>query len=195
MAAKKVPIFLINGYVEGENIYCFYGDDRQGAYDVTSALVRRGKKRILFLADSQTFSAQQKLLGYEQALSEAGYPILGDLKFYTKNEVDYVKEMLLVHRTLEFDSVFACNDVLAVGALKYAKARGVRVPEELSVTGYNNSSATIYCEPELTSVDNRVRLLCGNAVESLVKILQGQEDICQDNRFACEIVKLCTKDF
>ena len=80
-AAKKVPIFLINGYVEGENIYCFYGDDRQGAYDVTSALIRRGKQRILFLADSHTFSAQQKLLGYEQALSEAGYPILGDLNF------------------------------------------------------------------------------------------------------------------
>ena len=50
---------LINGYVEGENIYCFYGDDRQGAYDVTSALIRRGKQRILFLADSHTFSAQQ----------------------------------------------------------------------------------------------------------------------------------------
>ena len=194
-AAKKVPIFLINGYVEGENIYCFYGDDRQGAYDVTSALIRRGKQRILFLADSHTFCAQQKLLGYERALSEAGSPILGDLKFYTKNEVDYVKEMLLAHRTLEFDSIFACNDLLAVGALKYAKARGIRIPEELSVTGYNNSAAALYCEPELTSVDNGVRQLCGNAVENLVKILQGQQGIGQDNRFACEIVKRCTTDF
>ena len=181
--------------MEGENIYCFYGDDRQGAYDVTSALIRRGKQRILFLADSHTFCAQQKLLGYEQALSEAGYPILGDLKFYTKNEVDYVKEMLLAHRTLEFDSIFACNDLLAVGALKYAKARGIRIPEELSVTGYNNSAAALYCEPELTSVDNGVRQLCGNAVENLVKILQGQQGIGQDNRFACEIVKRCTTDF
>lgn len=194
-AAKKVPIFLINGYVEGTNIYCFYGDDRQGAYDVTSALIRRGKKRILFLADSKTFSAQQKLLGYEQALSDAGYPILGDLKFYTKNEVGYIKEMLLMHRTLEFDSIFACNDLLAIGALKYAKAKGIRIPEELSVTGYNNSEATLYCEPELTSVDNRVGMLCNNAVDSLVKVLQGEENIRQDNRSACEIVKRCTTDF
>ena len=44
-AAQQVPVFMINGYVEGENIYCSYGDDRQGAYDVTRALIRRGKKK------------------------------------------------------------------------------------------------------------------------------------------------------
>ena len=64
-AAERIPVFMINGYVEGENIYCSYGDDRQGAYDVTQALIRRGKKRILFLYDSQTYSARQKLEGYE----------------------------------------------------------------------------------------------------------------------------------
>lgn len=194
-AAETVPVFLINGQVNGENIYCFYGDDRQGAYDVTSALIRRGKKRILFLADSKTFSAQQKLLGYEQALSENGYSIRGELKFYTKNEIAYVKEMLLMHRTLDFDSVFACNDLLAIGALKYAKAKGLLIPEELSVTGYNNSAAASYCEPELTSVDNRGELLCSRAVDSLVKVLRGEPEISQDQRFACEIVKRCTTDF
>ena len=58
---------------------------------------------------------------------DAGYPILGDLKFYTKNDIHYIQDMLLAHRTLEFDSVLACNDSLGVGALKYAKARGIDV--------------------------------------------------------------------
>lgn len=194
-AAQKVPVFLINGYVEGKNIYCFYGDDRQGAYDVTAALIRRGKKRILFLADSHTYSAQQKLAGYEAALSDAGCPVLGDLKFYTKNDVLYVKEALLMNKILEFDSIFACNDTLAVGALKYAKAKGLRVPEELSITGYNNSGMTICCEPELTSVDNKVGVLCDTALDYLVRVLKGEEDLQQEHKVACEIVKRCTTDF
>lgn len=194
-AAKKVPVFLINGYVEGENIYCFYGDDRQGAYDVTKALIRRGKKRILFLSDSNSFSARQKVEGYEAALVEAGYPILGDLKFYTRKQITYVKEMLLMHKVLEFDSVFACNDTLAVGALKFARAKGLEIPKDLSVTGYNNSALAVCCEPELTSVDNKVEQLCNHAVDGLVRVLKGETDVQQVNKVACEIVKRCTTDF
>lgn len=215
-AAQQVPVFMINGYVEGENIYCSYGDDRQGAYDVTQALIRRGKKRILFLYDSQTYSARQKLEGYESALADAGYPILGDLKYYVRpleihpsdgavfsensagyvqNKVLYVKEMLLAHRTLEFDSVFACNDGLAVGVLKYARAKGLAVPEELSVAGYNNSAMAVCCEPELTSVDNQVKRLCNDAIDRMLEVLQGKADVERDHKVRCEIVKRCSTDF
>ncbi len=215
-AAEKVPVFMINGYVEGENIYCSYGDDRQGAYDVTQALIRRGKKRILFLYDSQTYSARQKLEGYENALSDAGYPVRGELKFYVRQlgihhqedfysmenspgivqgKVQYVKEILLAHRTLEFDSVFASNDSLAVGALKYARAKGVAVPEELSVAGYNNSMMAVCCEPELTSVDNRVEQLCNDAIDRMLEVLAGKTDVERNHKVPCRIVRRCTTDF
>lgn len=215
-AAEQIPVFMINGYVEGENIYCSYGDDRQGAYDVTQALIRRGKKRILFLYDSQTYSARQKLEGYESALVDAGYPILGDLKFYIRpfgmhpskepyfaenspgavqGKVHYVKEMLLAHRMLEFDSVFACNDSLAIGTLKYARAQGLAVPEELSVAGYNNSMMAVCCEPELTSVDNRVEQLCNDAIDRMLEVLQGKTGVEQNHKVRCQIVKRCTTDF
>ncbi len=215
-AAKQVPVFLINGYVEGENIYCSYGDDCQGAYDVTKALIRRGKKRILFLYDSQTYSARRKLIGYETALADAGCPIRGELKFYLRplgsgsmeescfvdsvpgtmqGKIHYTREMLLAHRTLEFDSVFACNDSLAVGALKYALAKGLSVPEELSVAGYNNSMMAVCCEPELTSVDNQVKQLCNDAIDRMLEVLDGKTDVEQDHKVPCRIVKRCTTDF
>ena len=62
-ASKQAPVFLINSWIEGENIYCSNSDDFSAAYEVTSALIRRGKKRILFLYDSETFSAKQKMEG------------------------------------------------------------------------------------------------------------------------------------
>lgn len=194
-AAKATPVFLINGYVEGENIYCSFCDDFHATYDVTSGYIRRGKKRILFLCDSHSYSAKRKLAGYEAALSDAGYPIRGELKFYTENNIHQVRDILLAHKTLEFDSVVATDDGLAIGAVKYALAKGLSIPEDISVSGYNNSQLSVGCEPELTSVDNHLEQLCTDAIESMLKVLGGEIGVVQKNEVACEIVKRCTTDF
>ena len=76
-----------------------------------------------------------------------------------------------------------------------AKAKGIKIPEDLSVTGYNNSKMAVCCEPELTSVDNKVEILCNKAVDGLIRVLEGEKDVRQDNKIVCEIVKRCTTDF
>ena len=58
-AAREVPVFVINGLVEGENVYASISDDRKATFAVTKSLIERGRKRILFLTDSQSYSAQQ----------------------------------------------------------------------------------------------------------------------------------------
>lgn len=194
-AAKNTPVFLINGYVDGENIYCSFCDDFHATYEVTSGYIRRGKKRILFLCDSHSYSAKRKLAGYEAALTDAGYPICGELKFYTENNIYHVRDMLLAHKTLEFDSVVATDDGLAIGAIKYALAKGLAIPEDISVSGYNNSQLSVGCEPELTSVDNHLEQLCTDAIDSMLRVLNGERSVLQRNEVACEIVKRCTTDF
>lgn len=193
-AAADIPVFLINGKVEGKNIYCSYCDDFQAAYDVTSAYIRRGRKRILFLCDSHSYSANRKLAGYEKALTDAGYPVSGELKFYTKNQIHYVRDLLLANRTLEFDSVLATDDGLAIGAVKYARAKGMRIPEDISICGYNNSRLAVSCEPELTSVDNHLEQLCSDTIRNMLAVLKGQETE-PFHKVACNIEKRCTTDF
>lgn len=195
-AASQVPVFLINGYVDGKNVYCSYCDDYVATYEVTSGYIRRGKKRILFLCDSHSYSAQRKLAGYEAALRDAGYPIRGELKFYTKNNIHYVRDILLANRTLEFDSVVATEDGLAIGVVKYAKAKGLTVPDDICVSGYNNSQLSVSCDPELTSVDNHLERLCNDTVDFMLKVLQGEgKDVPQRNKVPCTVVKRCTTDF
>ena len=76
--------------------------------------------------DSESFSAKQKISGYEAALQDAGYPIRGELKFKTKNDIEYTRNMLLEYnKTLDFDSVLATEDGIAIGAIKYAKIKGI----------------------------------------------------------------------
>lgn len=195
-AAAQTPVFLINAKVSGDNIYCACADDFHATYEVTKAFLRRGKEKILFMYNSESFSAKQKLAGYEAALSDAGYPIRGELKFKTKNDIEYAKTMLLEYnRILDFDSVMATEDGIAIGALKYAKIKGLRVPDDLSITGYNDSILSISCEPELTSIDSKLDVLCKTTVEQMIALLERDEKIKPYVSVPCELVRRCTTDF
>lgn len=195
-AAKNIPVFLINGYLDHENVYCAYGDDYQATYDVTSQMIERGRKRILFLCDSHSYSATQKLEGYESALKSHGLPVLGDLKLYVKNRIHSVRDILLERRDLKFDSVVATDDGLAVGAIKYANSKLLKIPEDLCITGFNNSALSICSDPELSSVDNKVEELCNLTINNMMKILHGKaEEVSRDTKIPCRLVKRCTTDF
>lgn len=192
--AQQIPVFMINGFVEGENIYCILADDYQAVYDVAEELIFSGKRRILFLSNSESFSAMQKRKGYEDAHRNHGVPILEELKLYTENSIHGARNQLLLCRDIVFDSVIATEDGLAIGALKYAKARGISVPGELSVVGYNNSELSISCEPELTTVDARGEILCRSAIDSMMALLSG-EKIRQRTIIKCHLIKRHTTDF
>ena len=88
---------------------------------------------------------------------------------------------------IRFDAVLASEDLLAVGALKYAGVRGRNVPKDLSVIGYNNSDACLCCDPELTSVDNRLKAVCAHCVSVLLDVLEGREAP-QETVFSGELV-------
>lgn len=68
-AAKQVPVFMMNGCIRGENIYCALCNDFQAAHMAVTELIQTGKEDILFLSDSHSYSANQKLKGYQQATS------------------------------------------------------------------------------------------------------------------------------
>lgn len=193
-AAEKIPVFLINGKISGENIYSVYNKDEEAVYDAVSRMIRSGRKRILFLTDSRSYSVSQKMEGYERALRENGLPVLGELKLLTENRIHLVRDILLARRALEYDSVFATDDALAVGAVKYANAKGLKIPEELSVIGYNNSEYSVCCEPELTTIDNTAEKLCNLTIDNIMKLLKG-EDVPAEVPVECMLVKRCTTDF
>ncbi|WP_330584847.1 LacI family DNA-binding transcriptional regulator [Parablautia muri] len=192
--AGQIPVFMINGYIEGENIYCTLADDYQAVYDATEELIFAGKRRILFLSNSESFSAMQKRKGYEDAHKNHGLPVLEELRLYTENSIHGTRDRLLLCRNLVFDSVIATEDGMAVGALKYARARGISVPGEISVVGYNNSELSISCEPELTTVDARGEILCKSAIDSMMSLLGG-EKIRQKTMIKCHLIKRHTTDF
>ncbi|MCD7724220.1 MAG: LacI family transcriptional regulator [Clostridiales bacterium] len=194
-AAAKTPVFIINGLVEGENVYCTASNDYQAAYDVTTGLIQNGRRSILFLTDSHSYSANQKRKGYEAALAYGNIPVDQALQLMVKNDIYKARDLLLSQKGISFDSVFATDDGLAVGAVKYAGETGRKIPEDIEIVGYNNSSLCICSNPELTSVDNCVSKVCEDTVERLIKVLDQQEPVSNQTIVGCSIAYRDTTSF
>ena len=194
-AAEKTPVFLINGLVDGDNIYCTASNDYQASFDVTRAMVESGRTRILFLTDSRSYSANQKKKGYEDALRSEGLRVRRNHEIYTRNSIPIVRELLDGLVQDNYDGVFATDDAMAVGVIKHAKDKGIKIPDQLCVVGYNDSTLCITSEPELTSIDNRVEMVCRETVERLIRVLRGDTPVSQKNVVACRLVRRGTTDF
>ena len=192
--AEQVPVFILNGYLDNKNIYGILGDDRNAMYNATDSLIKAGRKKILFLYDSESYSSKQKMIGYEDALKDNGIPVDGNLKLKINCSLHEERDLLLMRKDLNFDAAVATTDELAVGVLKYAKARMLQVPGDISVIGYNNSSLAGYVEPELTSVDISIKDMAHVAVDKMMECLQGKK---VEHKIVIEskLVKRCTTDF
>ena len=175
-AAKQIPVFIINGYVKGDNVYSSVNEDEEAVYEVTLKLLEKGRRKPVFITDSGSYSALQKKRGFERAVKSRGMDRTEEMEIHVANSIYAVRDTLLAAGK-EIDAVIATNDTIAVGAVKYAKAAGKRVPEELEIVGYNNSDIVMAVEPELSSIDNKTEQVCRDTVERMIKVLENSGSI------------------
>lgn len=192
-AAKNVPVVLLNGSFPCENVYGVLCDDQRAVTEAMLTLLDSGCKRVLFMYSAANYSGRKKLAGYREALAERDIPVDEKLLCYfpyDKNDVARVRDTLLQldREGVRFDAVLTSGDSLAVGALKYARAAGKRVPEDLAVIGYDNGTLCHCTEPELTSVDNKLPAICEHIVTTMLGVLEGKE-MPQKTVFTGELVK------
>ncbi len=173
-AAAQTPVFMVNGYVRGKNIYCAVCDDFDAARSAVKEMIASGRRKILFLADMDTVSTNLKRQGCQAALAEAGLELQADVSVDLSNQIYQTRDHLLKLAGLDVDGIFAANDALAAGALKYAKRRGLSVPRDLCVIGCNNSELSVCCDPELSTIDSREPRLCQIVIHFLKLHLSGR---------------------
>ncbi len=196
-AAREIPVFLLNGYVRAPEVYCILADNYQAVYDAVTDLIEDGRKRILYLYDSTSYSGLEKLRGYEEALYDNDLPVLDELKIFVRNSIEVVQEHLKElsrQEILDFDAVVASDDGLAVGAVKYVRSKNLRIPEDVSIIGYNNSELSVCCEPELSSIDSKGKELCETAVDYMMHYLSGHP-IRHKKMVPCQLIRRDTTDF
>ncbi len=178
--SSQVPIMLLNAAYEYPNVYSTLCDDYSSMYEATLSMAQSGISDILYLYNSKSYSGTKKLNGYRSAMSDAGIENFNKYVHFYDGDPENLGEIAsfvegLADKGLCFHGVIAADDNLAIGSVKYAQKKGLTIPDDFSVIGYNNSMLTSCCNPELTSVDNRLETQTHQLVQTLIGVLSGEE--------------------
>jgi LacI family transcriptional regulator len=166
----KLPVVYIGGDVSSLGICCVHNDDVGGARVATEHLIKLGHKHIAHISGGTTVITKERVQGYEQAMLEAGlmpvvYPAWLDIDG-GRAGVD----ALMVQPTRP-TAIFAGNDRIAIGAINRLRGLGYRVPEDVSVAGFDNITDAGSESLSLTTLDQHPILMAQAAVELMREIL------------------------
>ncbi len=174
--SKTLPVVFVNGYNNSPNTFSIICDDTQGIRLCMDYLVGQGHRDIVFVRDSNTFSSQTKEKAFKSSMEKHGLELFDHSILNVKKGFEGGMEAVetLMEKGAGFTAIITGEDIVSIGAIKKLKQYGIRVPEDVSVTGYNNSILSNLSEPELTTIDNKMDNMGIGAVRILNDVLEGR---------------------
>ena len=172
-----VPIVVINNEHAGSFIHSVAVDDVQAAETATRYLIEQGHRVIGHLqGPSDRISSQNRLAGYRHALAKA--KIKFDLSLIVQGngfpDGSDVIMQLLTHDPAP-TAVFCYNDLTAIGALRVLKQRGVCVPNDISLVGFDDIPFASYVDPPLTTIQQPMFEMGQRAMEIALKLMNDPD--------------------
>ncbi len=179
VAAKyHKPVVCIDTYGVGEsgNFYNVGLDDENSTYEAVRYLIGNGHRRIAFLTDNKVGVDRARYWGFRKALKEAGieYSDRSFLRFNPSVELSQKSIDDICDKARKHTAVFCCSDVYAVLLMKALSKRGVRVPEDISIVGFDDNLYSSVCSPALTTVHQDADLKGQTAACLLIRLIQGE---------------------
>jgi LacI family transcriptional regulator len=159
---------------------CYVGTDDVGlSCKATEHLLKLGHERIVHIgyAPASYLGAQARLIGYRQALREAGIPYDEALVRFADHSAasGYLEMGPLLDLAPRPTALFAGNDTVAIGAMAAIHERGLRIPEDIAVVGYDDLPNARYTRPPLTTIRSKPFEVGRRAGEMLIGLIQGEE--------------------
>ncbi|KJS82155.1 MAG: hypothetical protein JM58_15630 [Peptococcaceae bacterium BICA1-8] len=149
-------------------------DNFKGGYNATQYLIDKGHKEIALLNGAKMYFYKGRFEGYLQALKDNNLLINNPLIKHDANGVDggYHKMQQLLREGYHFTAVFATSDLCAIGAIKAITQAGLRVPEDISILGFDNLDIGSMFIPGLTTIAHPALEMGYSASQRLIKIIQ-----------------------
>jgi DNA-binding LacI/PurR family transcriptional regulator len=152
-------------------------DDLLASYQITQHLLKLGHKRIAFLGGPpSTPWTQERYEGYRRALREANIEVDDKLIFQSGRLIeDGAKAAAqMLNEACDATAIQAVNDMVAVGCANFLLNQGVRIPQDISVTGFGNTLLSEYFRVPLTTARQPKARLGAAAVETMMQLLKGE---------------------
>ncbi|GEM45658.1 LacI family DNA-binding transcriptional regulator [Deinococcus cellulosilyticus] len=176
--ARRLPVVGVGRLIPEFERQCVVVDNYAGSRAAMQHLLDLGHRQIahitgpLFQPD-----ALERLRGYTEALSEVGIPVREDLiirgNFMEPSGAQAITQLLSLGQP--FTAVFAGNDSMALGARLALHQHGLRVPEDVSLMGFDDSYVSAYMMPPLTTVEQPMQELGSMAARKMLKLLSGEK--------------------
>lgn len=176
--SKETPVVIIGYSVEGENVRSIHLDQELGGYIATLHLLQQGHKHIAHIKglNNQPDSIA-RYNGYVRALNEWGIPVMPQLvrQGDFQSESAYQQTLQLIHSNVKFSAVFAANDLSAYGVIKALHDNKLKVPDDVSVIGFDDLSTSKYFTPALTTLKQPIYALGAASARTVLNLLRGRD--------------------
>ncbi len=176
----SVPCVLVTNVIESEefdNLSCVGTDDIESAKCAVDYLIQLGHKQIGIIGGDLdiSYTSQQRLIGCKKSFEEHNLPFEKE-KNYEKSKFSFDSSYRAMERMLSKNAnvtaVFAMSDVTAIGAICALKDRGIKVPEEISVMGFDGIELAKYYNPKLTTIQQQHKSIAKKSVEILLNCIE-----------------------
>ncbi|WCK53194.1 LacI family DNA-binding transcriptional regulator [Aneurinibacillus sp. Ricciae_BoGa-3] len=173
--SQEIPVVLACEYVEDYQIPTVSIDNVSAAREATEYLIEQGHERIgLITGPLEVILSRDRVKGYRQALLLRDLPVtdffIQEGDYSVKSGFDIMMKFLAHEQ--KPTAVFASSDEMAVGALKACKSKGLRIPEDISIIGFDDVPLCTLVEPELTTVSQPKYELGSQAMKMLLTIIE-----------------------
>lgn len=180
---RQIPLIFIDRDYAGLNASRVTVDDYHGAYAVVEHLVKMGCKRIAHLKGPNGLTvSEQRLSGYLDCLKRYQLPIDDELIINTNFKIDsaVVPTKNLLDLAPPPDAIFGVNDQVTIGAMRVIKDRGLQIPQDVALVGFDNSPTSAYTYPSLTTVARPGREIGTEAARLFLRQLNTTDDFSEE---------------
>ena len=182
LARFGVPMVVINNQAASDGDHSVSHDDTDGARQLAQHLIEQGHRDIAYIGNANAGRTNDdRLLGYQQALTEAGIVVRPDRIVSGANgraESGKMGAQQLLQLDLLPSAILCFNDMMALGAMFALQRAGVQIPEQCSITGFDNVALSAHVNPALTTFDQPKYELGRSAAQMMLRIVErGQHDV------------------
>lgn len=186
------PAVLIDSYLSKDVVrYVNVGlQDEEGGYLMANYLIKNGHRRIAFVADNMQGVDYYRFLGYKRAIKENGLTVEEEnIIIIPQGQIDESGLLNEFYERAANCSVFMfCSDYYAAMVMNYLQDRGLKVPGDISVTGFDDNHFSRVVRPMLTTIKQDVSLKGEKAVNHLIDIIKGKEPTQMDIKLPVELM-------
>ena len=175
---QEIPLIILDREVEEKNLINVLSDDEEGTFKAVEHLIQNGHKDIAIIEGKLKFkSAKKRKDGFLKALIKYKLPINSEFmvegSYDMKSGYEGMKRLLNLPKRPS--AVFCSNDDMAIGAIKAIFDKGLRIPEDISIVGFDDREFSEYTTPSLTTVKRPIEEISIIAGKKLLEVINGKK--------------------